>query len=215
MRMTRDLPRYRQEIERMGDDADMAKRFDVPRLKALLDSWPDKTPLGTKDHPDATLAHIGLSAGDRNVAFCQLGAREELMRNVPFTISADLELGMRVAPYIVDNSADVIIKEGVVPETIADATDGVSFSANATQLLMTIPNGVRFLVSGGDGDCLRARRGIRPGGGVVPAGIGLGRALFSTRAAAASCQRDNREGRGSCFYRAIGSGQIDIVCRAC
>ena len=45
----------------MGDDADMAKRFDVPRLKALLDSWPDKTPLGTKDHPDATLAHIGLS----------------------------------------------------------------------------------------------------------------------------------------------------------
>jgi len=72
------------------------------------------------------------------------------MRNVPFTVSADLELGMRVAPYIVDSSADVIIKEGDVPETITDATDGVSFSANASQLLMTIPNGVRFLVSEGE-----------------------------------------------------------------
>ena len=72
------------------------------------------------------------------------------MRNVPFTISADLELGMRVAPYIVDSSADVTIREGDVPEMIADATDGVSFMANANQLLMTIPNGLRFIVSDGD-----------------------------------------------------------------
>ncbi len=60
MRMTRDMPRYRQDIERMQDDADMSKRFDVPRLRALIDSWPDKTPRSASDHPDYQLAATGL-----------------------------------------------------------------------------------------------------------------------------------------------------------
>ncbi|WP_164114860.1 asparagine synthetase B family protein [Sphingorhabdus sp. Alg239-R122] len=60
MRMTRDLPKYRQDIERMQEDADMSRRFDVPRLKALIDNWPDKTPVSASDHPDYLLATTGL-----------------------------------------------------------------------------------------------------------------------------------------------------------
>ena len=60
LRMTRDLPRYRQEVERMADDAHMARRLDVPRLRALFDNWPDKTPRSAKDHPEAGLAIMGL-----------------------------------------------------------------------------------------------------------------------------------------------------------
>lgn len=60
LRMTRDLPMYRKEIERMGDDVDTARRFDVPRLKKLLDTWPDKTPVSAEDHPDFYLAAAGM-----------------------------------------------------------------------------------------------------------------------------------------------------------
>jgi asparagine synthase (glutamine-hydrolysing) len=60
MRMTRDLPRYKQEIERLADDPEMQARFDVPRLLGLLDNWPDKTPRSLKDHPDAGIAGLGL-----------------------------------------------------------------------------------------------------------------------------------------------------------
>ncbi|NNC73004.1 MAG: hypothetical protein HKN78_09035, partial [Sphingomonadaceae bacterium] len=61
LRMTRDLPRYHEEIERMGDNPDMAQRFDVPRLKRLLDSWPEKTPVCDDDHPDYKIALIGMN----------------------------------------------------------------------------------------------------------------------------------------------------------
>ena len=60
MRMTRDLPRYKREIERLADDPEMKARFDVPRLLKLLNNWPDKTPLSLKDHPDAAIASLGL-----------------------------------------------------------------------------------------------------------------------------------------------------------
>jgi len=60
MRMTRDLPRYKQEIERLADDPEMQRRFDIPRLLGLLDNWPDKTPLSLKDHPDAGIVTLGL-----------------------------------------------------------------------------------------------------------------------------------------------------------
>ncbi|MGB7373951.1 asparagine synthase-related protein [Pontixanthobacter sp.] len=61
MRMTRDLPAYRAEIARMADDPDMARRFDVPRLTRLINSWPECTPLSAKDHPDAAIAAFGMS----------------------------------------------------------------------------------------------------------------------------------------------------------
>ena len=59
MRVSRDLDRYKTEIERMGDDPDMAKRFDVPRLKSIADAWPEKRPLSPKDHPDYMVVNIG------------------------------------------------------------------------------------------------------------------------------------------------------------
>ncbi|MEL7444628.1 MAG: asparagine synthase-related protein [Pseudomonadota bacterium] len=60
LRMTRDLPRYRAEVERMADDPDLAKRFDVARLRRVMDTWPDKTPIGPDDHPDYSIAMLGL-----------------------------------------------------------------------------------------------------------------------------------------------------------
>ncbi len=60
LRMTRDLPRYRQEIDRIADDPDLSKRFDVERIRKVFDTWPDKTPLGAEDHPDYALAMLGI-----------------------------------------------------------------------------------------------------------------------------------------------------------
>lgn len=59
-RMTRDLGRFRQEVDQYMDDPDIARRIDVPRLKRLLDTWPDKTPLSAEDHPEYILAKNGL-----------------------------------------------------------------------------------------------------------------------------------------------------------
>lgn len=60
LRMTRDLDRYRQDIDRMAADPNLARMFDVPRIRKILDSWPDKTPLGKADHPDYMLAMVGI-----------------------------------------------------------------------------------------------------------------------------------------------------------
>jgi asparagine synthase (glutamine-hydrolysing) len=60
LRMTRDLDRYRLDIDRMAADPDLARRFDVPRIRKVLDSWPDRTPLSRDDHPDYLLAMVGI-----------------------------------------------------------------------------------------------------------------------------------------------------------
>jgi asparagine synthase (glutamine-hydrolysing) len=60
LKMTRDLQTFRDKVARMKDDPDMAQRFDVARLEKVLDSWPDKTPLSSKDHPDYAIAMLGL-----------------------------------------------------------------------------------------------------------------------------------------------------------
>jgi hypothetical protein len=73
------------------------------------------------------------------------------MRNVPFTVGADIELGGRVTPYLVASGQDVTIREGPVPQEISNPADtGVAFSVSETQFLLSAPNGARFLVSGGD-----------------------------------------------------------------
>ncbi|RPF70920.1 asparagine synthase-related protein [Aurantiacibacter spongiae] len=59
-RFTKDIDRYRAEIERAAEDPVMAGRFDIPRLRKLLDTWPDKTPLDASDHPDYVLAMVGI-----------------------------------------------------------------------------------------------------------------------------------------------------------
>lgn len=59
-RVTADLPRYKRELERMSDDPDTARRFDMPRLRKLVNTWPEHTPLTANDHPDHKLAKGGL-----------------------------------------------------------------------------------------------------------------------------------------------------------
>ncbi len=49
LRMTRDLPRYRAEVEAMGDDADMAEMIDVDRLRDMIDAWPDQSITDSRD----------------------------------------------------------------------------------------------------------------------------------------------------------------------
>lgn len=59
-KMTRDLDQFRQRVQEMKDDPEIAKRFDIERLERVLDSWPDKTPLSHKDHSDYAIAMLGL-----------------------------------------------------------------------------------------------------------------------------------------------------------
>lgn len=74
-----------------------------------------------------------------------------MTRDVPFTVQADLDLGIRISPYLAGAAADVTICEGDVPDAIADpVATGVAFSANARQLLLQVPSGARFLVEDGE-----------------------------------------------------------------
>ena len=50
LRMTRELPRIREELEAIADDPDTARYIDVKRIKAFLDEWPAETPLNPKQH---------------------------------------------------------------------------------------------------------------------------------------------------------------------
>ncbi|WP_162199403.1 asparagine synthetase B family protein [Aurantiacibacter luteus] len=59
-RFTKDIDRYRDEIERAAEDPEMAHRFDIPRLRRLFDTWPERTPLTANDHPDYLIAMVGL-----------------------------------------------------------------------------------------------------------------------------------------------------------
>jgi asparagine synthase (glutamine-hydrolysing) len=43
LRMTRDLPRMREDLKQFSADPDIARMIDIPRLEALLDDWPDQT----------------------------------------------------------------------------------------------------------------------------------------------------------------------------
>lgn len=73
------------------------------------------------------------------------------MANVPFTISADIQLSSRVAPYMAETGYDVKISEGLVPESLQDANSaGAAVQYNDHQMIVSIPNGVRFLIGGGD-----------------------------------------------------------------
>lgn len=43
-RMTRDLPRIREIVDVLAEDADVAGIVDMPRIKRLLDDWPGQPP---------------------------------------------------------------------------------------------------------------------------------------------------------------------------
>ena len=61
LRISRELPRYRSQVDRLADDPDMRRRLDIPRLRRLIDNWPDRTPTSTADYGEFWLAIGGLS----------------------------------------------------------------------------------------------------------------------------------------------------------
>lgn len=72
------------------------------------------------------------------------------MTDTPFTVSADLQLGTRVAPYLRSDCADVVIAEGSVPRSLEDKSDkGTAFEVNERQFLLHVPRGASFLVEDG------------------------------------------------------------------
>ena len=72
------------------------------------------------------------------------------MSDVPFTVTADLELGSRVEPFVRADSADVRICEGCVPDRLDDASEaGTNFEVSGDRFLLHVPRGASFLVEGG------------------------------------------------------------------
>src|SRR5262249_16069956 len=43
-RMTRDLPRIREQLDVLASDSDVCEIIDIPRVKKLLDEWPADAP---------------------------------------------------------------------------------------------------------------------------------------------------------------------------
>lgn len=72
------------------------------------------------------------------------------MQQTPFTVSADLELGTRVAPFLRAHGADVVIAEGSVPDRLPDAVEsGAAFETTERRFLLHVPQGASFLVEDG------------------------------------------------------------------
>ena len=66
LRTTCRLPEIRMTLERWRDDPAVAGRLDLDRLLRALDTWPERTPLSARDHPDWLLLHFlprALNAG--------------------------------------------------------------------------------------------------------------------------------------------------------
>lgn len=76
-RVTRELPRIRNEIEEWRTDPAVAERLDLNRLLRLFNTWPNRTPLGPRDHPDWIVANLGLPraiAAGRFIRFVEHGS---------------------------------------------------------------------------------------------------------------------------------------------
>ena len=48
-RMTRDLPRIKKDLDRLEADPNTARMIDIPRLRRLLDDWPERTVISRFD----------------------------------------------------------------------------------------------------------------------------------------------------------------------
>lgn len=48
LRLGRERPQIRAELDRLSDDPAMARRLNLPSLKAALDNWPAETPLDSE-----------------------------------------------------------------------------------------------------------------------------------------------------------------------
>ena len=60
LRFTRALPGIRALLDDWRGDPEVAERIDLDRLSRLLDTWPARTPLSARDHPEFRLARSGL-----------------------------------------------------------------------------------------------------------------------------------------------------------
>ncbi len=66
LRTARRLPEIRMTLERWREDPDVAGRLDLDRLLHAVDTWPERTPLSARDHPDWLLLQFlprALNAG--------------------------------------------------------------------------------------------------------------------------------------------------------
>ena len=61
VRMTRDLPQIREELEAIADDPDTSRYIDVKRIRRFLDNWPSETPL--KPLPGHFYSYIPVGIG--------------------------------------------------------------------------------------------------------------------------------------------------------
>lgn len=73
------------------------------------------------------------------------------MKQVPFTISADLDLGGRVEAYKRATNADVTIARGTVPDRLKGDVNVLdeSCEVNTDQIILRFADGLRILVEGG------------------------------------------------------------------
>jgi hypothetical protein len=70
--------------------------------------------------------------------------------SLPFTVEADLDLGRRIAPYIVERGGDVVIRRGDVPDVLeGTGPDGAAYQIRDRRVLLRIPGGPRYLIEDG------------------------------------------------------------------
>ena len=72
------------------------------------------------------------------------------MNTIPFTVSADLDLGERVTSFLSSQAADVAIFEGSVPQSIKDEGGGVAYQIAPGKMLLNLPNGTRIFIEDGE-----------------------------------------------------------------
>lgn len=78
-------------------------------------------------------------------------------RQVPFTITADLDLAGRVTPYIDHQAPDVrIYEDDIAPGLKSPRTRTPYYEVNNGQFMVKVPNGLRFLIE--DGKTIRYAR---------------------------------------------------------
>lgn len=67
----------------------------------------------------------------------------------PFTIDSDIDLGAHLAACVRRSDADVIIREGPVPERIEASAEGVAYQLRRGEALISMPDGTRIHVTEG------------------------------------------------------------------
>lgn len=75
-------------------------------------------------------------------------------RDVPFTVEADLDLDKAMGPWLRDGGADVVVRQGNVPEALSGTlAQGAAWQSAPGRVLVKPPSGMRFLVE--DGETIR------------------------------------------------------------